>query len=82
MKSFILAVGIAFSLVACSTQDNTSQPSNGVAHSKDSSKTVVEAKYVCPMGKECGFSDKPGKCSSCGSELIEAASAKAQPTNK
>ena len=34
-----------------------------------SDSSTVEAAYVCPMGKECGSSNLPGKCPSCGMKL-------------
>ena len=57
-------------LVSCSnTSENKQTPQNDQIKT-DTSKTEVQANYVCPMGKECGSSDKAGKCSNCGMDLV------------
>ena len=38
----------------------------------DTLAATAHPAYVCTMGKECGSSDKPGKCPSCGSEMVAA----------
>ena len=76
-----ISIYIAFmALVVCSLGSCKSGNHNA-NNMKNSDKTMVAdttkkgkeyvAKYVCPDGCAAGKSDKPGKCSCCGKELVE-----------
>jgi len=70
---FIAIISLGLFTVSCSNSSQSKEaPQNDQLIKKDTSKTKAEAQanYVCPMGKECGYSDKPGKCPSCGSEMV------------
>lgn len=64
----IFACGEAKKDESAPQQENTTTPADST-HSNDS--TAHAAAYVCPMGPECGTGEAPGKCPSCGMELVE-----------
>lgn len=62
----------AITLFSCShSAENKQAPQNDQIKTDTSKKEVQAALYICPMGKQCGYSDKPGKCSNCGMDLVE-----------
>lgn len=71
MKKTILLLAIStgiFTQWCCSQATETNKNLESTAVKKEN--TIDEPAYVCPMGKECGYSDKPGKCSGCEMELL------------
>lgn len=59
----------ALLLMSCSPSPEKTQTPESNVEKTDSSE--VKAAYVCPMGAECGSSDKPGDCTGCGMKLLE-----------
>jgi hypothetical protein len=76
MKKSIVSIILLVALIsmnACSSSTNQQDPGKGTEIKADTSKKeAMAANYICPMGKECGYSDKPGKCNSCGMDLVAA----------
>jgi len=73
MKKFnlLLAVGLfSLALMSCGNSTNQNPDPDKTKVKADTSK--VQAAYVCPMGKECGSGDKPGKCPGCGKDMVAA----------
>jgi hypothetical protein len=66
----VLLTSSFFSACGNAEQKNNEQRDSidSVPSKKDS---LPQAAYICPMGAECGTGDKPGKCASCGMDLIE-----------
>ena len=66
---------IVLSLGSCKSGNHNANNMKGsekamIADTTKKGKDYV-AKYVCPDGCKAGKSDKPGKCSCCGKELVE-----------
>ena len=72
LTSLLFCTSIAIALVACSSPSNSTAPENNDQLKSDTTKTEVQANFICPMGKDCGYSATAGKCSSCGMELVAA----------
>jgi len=79
--TFVGAVMLSGLLMMGCTHNQPSPASNsvaevpasvGVATSQDPNETKKEVVYRCPMHPE-ETSDKPGKCSRCGAELVAVA---------
>jgi len=68
LKMIVAAGMLSVALVACSGSPNMKPDPDKTKVQADTSK--VQAAYVCPMGKECGSGDKPGKCPSCGKDMV------------
>lgn len=71
LSSLLISATLVIGLAACSTPSGSTTPEN-TDHKADTSKTEAQANFICPMGKECGYSDVAGKCNSCGMDLVAA----------
>jgi len=69
MKKIILAIACV-SLMVTACGNHSESGTNKTAVKTDSINGQKEPAYVCTMGKECGSGDKPGKCPSCGNEMV------------
>ena len=58
----LLLAAAAFAVVPAFAQQGAGQPANSAA--------FAAAKYTCPMHPEV-VSDKPGKCPTCGMNLVK-----------
>lgn len=70
-KTLIWAIGLALIVFAATGCGKQEQGGRASATPIDTSQTVqpAAAVYYCPMDPEI-VSDKPGKCSKCGMDLI------------
>ena len=62
--SAMLTGTIALSSCGGGTKEEPKKEINGT-------DTSAQSAYVCPMGAECGKGDTPGKCASCGMDLVK-----------
>ena len=69
----VCLVAIALSFAACGSQEKKTE-------TKDQN-TTSKITYICTMHPEV-VSDKPGKCSKCGMELVEKKADNADQANK
>lgn len=69
LKSLFICGMLSMVFASCSNQ-SPKAPDNQDQLQSDTSTSEMQAGYVCPMGKECGYSNVAGKCSSCGMDLV------------